>query len=181
MGKKILSLTVAVFMLAVPAFAMGGRSDCPVFNGSPLINDDSSWSGIKYGGLPVRWGTDAVGYNSNYIFQVYIETKANGSSMVQIFTGGKPTLAFNSSKLNNASGPIGVSTITFQDSGIVMPKANYSSTMLQPTNLSCTWNITGVYYLNPQETVDFKNGFSAWNSNKLPNSSGDANHRYYYK
>lgn len=179
--KKLL-ITIFILNLSLSAFASGvlPPGKCSFPSNAPLTPD--SGSGLSYFGQPIKWGTDGVGFNANYIDQVYIKLNSDGSSRVQINVVGKNTASYNFCKSDSSTGAIGISTITFQDSGIVMPKSASSKPLNRDVDVAtCNWLIVGVFNLNALQTSEFRSGFSTWNQGKLPKTQISSTEEYYWK
>lgn len=179
---KNLILTVAIILASInPVFASGSFAPKPVVK-DVLIQDNASWTGLKYQGLPINVGADAIGTNINYIAQVIIYANANGSSDIHIMTRGFAPSAYSGGLAEfNDHTFIGINSINFQDSGIVMPLNLFITKSNADRTSNWSWQITTVYHTDADTTEFFKNSMDLWIVGKsfLASSSG-ANY-YYYK
>lgn len=148
-----------------------------------LTPDVSGWTGVKYNGVPVNAGPDAIGHNVNYIYQVTMIANTINNLRVQIYMRAFAPLAY-SMALNNLSAvnsALGITGIKFQDSGIVMPRAMYFNMMKTATTLDWSWQIILSYDVPASEATAFKNDLVQWVVGKLPQHSSNGTTTYYWK
>lgn len=181
--KKLILAAVITWFTVYSAYAMGGiMKPKPVIQ-DVLTADNATWSGLKYQGVPVKKGSDAIGHNVNYIYQVTTITNANGTMRFQVylraFAPSAYTVAVNELNKNNPA--LGYTTYTFQDSGIVIPLANYVNLMSSPTTIDWSWNLILSYDIPAQDVTAFKVAMSAWIVGKLPQKATSGNTSYYWK
>lgn len=124
--KKVILIAGMILATIVPVFASGYLAPKPPIQ-DVLIADKAGWTGLKYNGLPINGGSDAIGTNINYLAQIIIYGNEDGSSSVQIMARGFAPSAYSGGLTEISDNTfIGINTVTFQDSGIVMPKSLYS-------------------------------------------------------
>lgn len=182
MKKQILIALIAVF---IPSLAFGGSA---IMKPKPIINDtltpdNPNWTGITYDGHPLRYGSDAIGANINYLTQVVISSEKDGSFTVQLYSKGLASSAFLAAKNNStANNPtLGVTSISFQDSGIVIPRSLYSHSIFTEVTLNWSWSIITVFKLNAGQGAAFKSSFTTWSAGKFPFTAASGSATYYWK
>lgn len=182
--KKLLLILAVSFLLPQTVFAGSAIMKGPK-PASTLIQDNPTWTGQTYSGFPIKYGSDAIGLNLNYITQVVTIQEKNGTTTLQVYSRGMASEGFTNAKANSTAvnDPIGIPSITFQDSGIVMPRSTYSYSTFTEVTLNWSWQIISVFKLTSAEAANFMTQFNTWKVGKLPLTAGGGNGNvtYYYK
>ncbi len=177
---KKLFLTALILSLTVSAYA-GSMIMKPKPNIQDILTPDNpSWTGLEYNGSPILAGSDVIGNNVNYIYQ--IATITNVDMKVQVYLRAFAPSAYYAAlaNLNNTSA-LGDEGKVFQDSGIVFSRSAYLSIMKTPTTQDWSWQIILTYNVPQANIAQFNSDLSAWVVGKLPNKSSRGTTVYYWK
>lgn len=156
----------------------------PVIN-DVLIPDNSSWTGIKYNGVPINAGSNVIGSNVNYIYQLATYSTSDGGLTVQVYLKNMAPIAYTTAlaSLNNLNPSVIVGdSHVFQDSGVVFPRSVYLGHPMTTTNIGdWSWQIILSFKVNKESVSTFNSDLNIWVQGKLSQKTNSGNTTFYWK